>query len=382
MRPSLFRRHTKGPRPNIVLVLLDQFRNDARSVHPIFETLRRRGCLFSQTITYAPYTLASMHATFSGRYGRQTGVDAYTKSDRFDGKSCNTIPGYLQDLGYHTRGYTFSPILVPNVGWDSLRIVPESDEPGILDSHRAELEAAFAQSCPFFAYLHYGEIHHAVVRDVLRKFEPFDPEYFKNRERNRLRYLEGAAAAAEHLAALVDTLAGLDPEHRTLLIVMADHGGSVGEKPGEKAYGVFTYDYSIRIWLYLVCPALLPAGREYDVQVRTVDVFPTIIELLGAVPSKKHTPLAGRSLLPIVRGEERDHRIAFTETGGVEGPHPSPDYPNIKSVRDGRWKLIFNSTTNGFELYDLVTDPGETENQYSKRPEKARELWLRMSEFL
>ena len=35
---------------------------------------------------------------------------------------------------------------------------------------------------------------------------------------------------------------------------MADHGGGVGEKPGEKSYGVFTYDYSIKMWLYLVHP--------------------------------------------------------------------------------------------------------------------------------
>jgi arylsulfatase A-like enzyme len=87
-------------------------------------------------------------------------------------------------------------------------------------------------------------------------------------------------------------------------------------------------------------------------------------------------------MLPIVRGEDTSHRLAFTETGGVEGPNPSPDHANVKAVRDGRWKLIYNSTTNHFELYDLETDPSETKNLYAVEPEKARELWMKMADHL
>lgn len=379
---SLFRRKPAAPRPNIVFVLLDQFRNDQRSIHPVFADLASRGCLFSHTITYAPYTLGSMHATFTGLYGRLNGVDAYTKPDRFDRENVFTLPQYLQSAGYHTRGYTFSRILVPPTGWDSLRIVPEDEEPGILGSHQAELETAFAQSKPFFSYLHYGEIHHHVVRHVLRKYDAWAPEYFDNPERNLAQYQEYARAAGEHLAAVVGTLDRLDPERRAVLIVMADHGGGVGEKPGEKAYGVFTYDYSIRTWIYLAAPALLPAGPEFTTQIRTVDVLPTILDLLQIPPSKTHKPLSGRSLMPIIGGEESAHRLAFTETGGIEGPNPSPDHPNIKAVRDGRWKLIYNSSTNGFELYDLESDPAELRNVYATRPDKARELWMKLADHL
>lgn len=382
MALNLFKRKTTGTRPNIVYVLLDQFRNDQRSVHLVFEELGRRGCLFSHAITYAPYTLGSMHATFTGLYGRLNGVDAYTKPDRFDHENVMTLPQYLQGAGYHTRGYTFSRILVPPTGWDSLRIVPEDEEPGILASHRQELETAFGQNKPFFSYLHYGEIHHVVVKNVLRKYDAFSPEYFEHRDRNLEEYRQYAYAAGEHLAALIESLDRHDPERHTLLIVMADHGGGVGEKPGEKAYGVFTYDYSIRTWIYLAAPSLLPAGREFTTQVRTVDVLPTVLDLLDVAPSRKHRPLSGSSLLSIVRGDEHDHRLAFSETGGLEGPHPSPDQANVKAVRDGRWKLIHNSTTNGFELYDLVNDPAEVHNLYTQQPDKARELWIKMSDYL
>ena len=90
----------------------------------------------------------------------------------------------------------------------------------------------------------------------------------------------------------------------------------------------------------------------------------------------------GRSLLPIINGEENGDRLAFAETGGVEGPNPSPDEPNVKSIRDGRWKLIYNTATRHFELYNLERDPKETTNLYSIEREKAKELWLKLSEYL
>lgn len=377
-----FRRTPDAPRPNIVFVLLDQFRHDQRDVHPVFARLAARGTLFSHAITYAPYTLGSMHATFSGLYGRHSGVDAYTKSDQFDRANVFTLPQYLHRAGYHTRGYTFSKILVPHGGWDSLTIVPEDEEAGILASHLAELDAAFAQPKPFFTYLHYGEIHHVVVKNVLRKYDPWAREYFDNRERNLAQYQEYAKEAGRHLAALIEEIDRKDPSRETVIIVMADHGGGVGEKPGEKAYGVFTYDYSIRTWMYLAAPGMVPAGQEITTQVRTVDLLPTLLDLLKIEPSRRHKALSGASMLPIVRGEETGHRLAFTETGGVEGPNPSPDYANVKAVRDGRWKLIYNSTTNHFELYDLEADPGETNNLYALEPDKARELWMKMADHL
>ena len=121
---------------------------------------------------------------------------------------------------------------------------------------------------------------------------------------------------------------------------------------------------------------LVPHNAEHHVQVRTIDLLPTIIILVRLAPSKKHKQPFGRSLMPIVRGEESEDRVAFTETGGVEGPHPSMDHPNVKSLRIGGWKLIYNTTTNGFELYDLREDPAESRNLYATHPEKARELWL------
>jgi len=369
-------------RPNIVMILLDQFRNDARSIHEIFDELGARGVLFSQTITYAPYTLASLHAMFTGIYGRDNGVDAYTKSDNYKRKECYSLPEYLKDAGYYTRGYTFSKILIPDAGFDDLCIVPEEEEENILISHQKQLDICFSQQKPFFCYLHYGEIHHQIVKNVIRKYGNFDDEYFGKIDLNLARYYECARKAGDHTAKLIGTIDEYDPHGDTMIIVLTDHGAGVGEKPGEKAYGIFTYDYSICIWVYFVWPEALPAGKEYDSQIRTIDILPTIIDLLDIKPPKRRSRIVGRSLLRIIKGEESGHRGAYSETGGVEGPYPSPDKANIKCFRDGEWKLIFNTTINKFELYNLEADPFETHNLYFENQSKAQELFHKMAPYL
>lgn len=369
-------------RPNIVMIFLDQYRNDARAIHKIFEEMEKRGVLFSNTITYAPYTLASLHATFTGMYGRDNGVDAYTKSDQYKHKECYSLPEYLKDIGYYTRGYTFSRILLPDAGFDSLRVVSAEDEEDILTSHKKELDICYSQKNPFYCFLHYGEVHHQIVKEVIRKYDNFDDEYFGKIEYNMSKYLEHAYKAGEHAAELIRTIDDYDPDGHTMIIILTDHGSGVGEKPGEKAYGIYTYDYSICTWVYFILPKVLPAGKEFNVQIRTIDILPTIMDLLAIKPSKKHKAIVGKSLLPIINGEESEHRGAFSETGGVEGPYPSPDKSNIKCFRDGKWKLIFNTSINQYELYNLDEDPAESQNLYAENQEKAEELLIKMAPYL
>lgn len=371
-----------GNKPNIIMILLDQFRNDSRICHPIFEKLKKRGVLFSQVITYAPYTLGSLHATFSGMYGRYNGVDGYARSQQYDKNNCLSITEYLRAAGYHTRAYSFSPILFPHPGFDLVKIVCEDEEPNILESHSHELQECFGQKKPFFQYLHYGEIHHSVVKNVIKRFDDFDQEYFGKLELNREKYNQYAYQAGVYLDRLIRRIEELDPEYNSLIIVTTDHGGGIGEKPGEKAYGIFTYDYTLRVWLYLISPKLFPANKEFTCQVRTIDIMPTIMDILNIERSKKHKPILGKSLLPIVRGEEASDRIAFSETGGVDGPYPSPDKANVKCIRDGKWKLIYNTTTSKMELYNLISDPNETENLYNSCPDKRQDLWLKLTDYL
>lgn len=371
-------------KPNIILILLDQFRNDALGSHDIFRKLKEKGVFFSETITYAPYTLASCHATFTGLYGRDNGVDAYTKSNHYDQKRCFSIAQYLESVGYCTRAYTFSPILFPHAGFSTVTVIHEDDEPDILVSHKRELDSCQNQSKPFFSFLHYGEIHHEVVKNVIKKFSNDDDRYFSNLDDNKTKYREYAFQAGNYLESLYSYISSMESFDNTIVIIMTDHGASNGEKVGEKAYGTFTYDYSIKVWHYWIWPKVIQGGLEIASQVRTIDILPTLMELLDIKPKRSKKTITGSSLLPLIRGNKHDYvdRLAFCETGGVDGAYPSPNAPNIRCVRDGEWKLIQNTTTNQFELYNLFMDPEEKDNLYSIEQSIAEQLWKRMIEFI
>jgi len=79
--------------------------------------------------------------------------------------------------------------------------------------------------------------------------------------------------------------------------------------------------------------------------------------------------------MPLISDEEKEGRIAFSETGGLFGPYPSPKKPNVKAIRTQNWKLIYNLTPNTKELYNLVDDPFEINNLAGKGFQEEKKLW-------
>ena len=166
---------------------------------------------------------------------------------------------------------------------------------------------------------------------------------------------------------------------------MADHGMGTGEKIGERAYGVFTYDYSLRTFAYFIQPKIFPNGKELSGLTRTIDIMPTILDALEIPIDKSCLTMQGESLLNSINqlttvsqsttGEDSEFtKIAFSETGGLNGPWPSPNSPNVECVRTEKWKLIHNLTPDTWELYNVKDDPEEIKNLVYKYPIVVKKL--------
>jgi tetratricopeptide (TPR) repeat protein len=138
-----------------------------------------------------------------------------------------------------------------------------------------------------------------------------------------------------------------------LIIVVADHGEGLGEH-GEDTHGVFLYDSTTHVPLIVKLPNEQEAGKVVDEQARTIDILPTILELLG-IPAP--ASLDGTSLKSTFLGAEAPSRTVLGET----------DYPlrfgwaPLRSVRKDGFKFIEAPRP---ELYDLRSDPGEIRNGY------------------
>jgi arylsulfatase A-like enzyme len=160
-------------------------------------------------------------------------------------------------------------------------------------------------------------------------------------------------------------------------LITSDHGVSVGEKFGERAYGAFCYDYTIKTFAYYISSDFGP--KEIQEQIRHVDFMPTILDQLNIELDRNFKPLDGVSLIPLINAKPFDEKIAYTETANPLDASAPPKEPNTKSVRTSKWKLIYNEYNNTKELYNLEKDPAETNNLINTGLEIEEFLW---NEFL
>lgn len=98
------------------------------------------------------------------------------------------------------------------------------------------------------------------------------------------------------------------------------------------------------------------------------DIMATCLDLAGVVypetfQGREITPLAGQSLVPVIKGGERK-------------PHDQIFWEHIGSsaLRKGDWKIVRLNNKEAWELYDLSTDRTETRNLAKTYPEKVKEL--------
>ena len=104
---------------NIIFLLIDGVRQDSIVESKELSNISKDGIYFSNMITHAPYTLASMAAIFSGMYGGRNGIDAYNKMFKYK-ENCKFLAEYLQEAGYVTIGDTMRLSLCPKMGFDTL----------------------------------------------------------------------------------------------------------------------------------------------------------------------------------------------------------------------------------------------------------------------
>jgi arylsulfatase A-like enzyme len=182
---------------------------------------------------------------------------------------------------------------------------------------------------------------------------------------------------------LGELLAVVDPEH-TLVVIVSDHGETLGERAHVLDHGGQVFDEQIRIPLVMRGPGLAP--RRVESPVETVDLLPTLLELLD-VPAPPQLAVEGRSLVPLLRGAAEAGRPVFSSSRAIAARHRDRGYrfrpgAQIHSVRGRDWKLVVYPTlgSDTLELYDLGADPGERDPRDGAGSDAARlallEAWL------
>jgi arylsulfatase A-like enzyme len=361
---------------NVIMITLDGARIDVMKELPNFQNTMSQGITFPTTITYAPFTIGAMHALCSGTYGYHNGVNCYYASPNFKKNKFETIASYLQSQGYSTEANVLNLICVPSKGFDIFK-EHDPDNDDLVPIHTKLLENAKENKDKgknFFTHLHYSKIQNSIKINVSRKVNNFTQEYFDNQPQNLEKYKTYAQTADEYLKEMMDKISELELDD-SLIIIHSDHGMGTGEKFGEKAYGVYCYDYTLKAFTVFIHKDNIQT-RQVQKQVRTIDILPTIIDHLQIPINKDAASLDGRSLTPYFEGKEMEPIEAYAESGNpFPDPKVPPKKPNVKAVRTNQYKMIRHLWDNNREeLFNLEQDPEEKNNIIKENEEAAKEM--------
>ena len=348
---------------NVILICIDGGRVDRAKKSKIFQNLKSKGVFLPKTITYAPYTNSAVHALVSGSYGNRNGCFSYWHSIKFKKYQFKTLARYLQENNFYTYADVHSELVLPKSGFDEYHVFDESNV-NLIERHENILDELNKKNKNFFVYLHFSNIHTGIRDSVLKVYDNFSKDYFENKKRNDERYDKLFYEAEDYLESISKQITKLGLWDNSIIVIFSDHGISVGEKFGERAYGAFCYDYTIKTFSYYISD--IARDKEINMQIRHIDILPTILEQLKIKMDSDFEPIDGVSLLPLFTGKPFTERIAYTETANPLHEKAPPKEPNTKSVRTSEWKLIVNEYNNSMELYNLDNDPQELENLIGK----------------
>lgn len=386
-----------APVRGVVLVVLDTLRADRlgcygyarRPTSPRLDRLAQESVLFESAISHAPWTIASFTSILSG----------FPDTRAFDGELRRSLVEELSAAGVRTAAFTEGGYVTASFGFD--RGFAEFHEEHYLFGGTIERTVDEALAWlgkpgeePFFLLVHSYEAHMPYLRTTwaageapARFGETFTEEAHEavttgalvltpgELERLEALYDGGVQACDREVGRLLDGLARLGLRNETVVIVTSDHG----EELAEGRFPCFAGDHGHGLSEELVHVPLLVAdprrvARRVAAQVRSMDILPTVLELLDVAAPED---IEGRSLVPLLDGRaESAERLA---RGG--SPEEGPDrvfvrlagHKLVQRLEEPEPDTPFEHVPE-FELFDLDSDPGERHDLARERPELVQRL--------
>jgi arylsulfatase A-like enzyme len=423
---------------NLVFVSFDALQarhvgalGNPRNVTPTIDSVAEQGYCFNNVYSVASWTVPASMTWFTGVYPsehRMTNKFAlYTSTVQ---KPANlkelapnlvTLAEVLKRAGYSTGGFTGNAGVSGGFGYQQ-GFDTYYFEPGKFGGFDQSIPKAIEwltanKQKKFFLFLHgydchgqhtpaHGFDYRYVDADYDRRYTGSELEQETLREEGlesgqltlrdsdvrfwRAVYDEKINRADTRFREFLAEFDKLGLSEKTLFVLTSDHGTELYEHR-RLDHGFTLYDEQLHVPLIIKLPGHpLPghnAGRKIADRVSSIDLMPTILDLLDVVPADISPPdtdkaginsagidmrdvkkqLRGTSLVPAMQGEPA-RRNCFSETDYRE-------YTFKRSIiRPDGWKLIVTLETKSRELYDLNTDPGETSDLAASDPKLADDL--------
>jgi arylsulfatase A-like enzyme len=371
-------------RPSVIVICVDTLRADHlasygrhRPITPRIDALLARGVVMEKARTPIPLTTPAVASVLTSLYphrhgSTRNGVPVYP--------GLTTLPGLLAGQGYQTAAVVSNWTLrdhLSHLGAAFQSYFEAYDRKRWRGLFKSEGSAQLVNSTvfrwvdgprdprrPFFLWVHY--------------IEPHAPYRFHGEYAGQVGIPDGAPADAAgryatevayvdaRLGELLDGLEARDLLGGNLVVLLADHGESLGEHSAW-GHGQVCYEECLRVPLGFVYPGAIPSGRRVRAQVTLLDIAPTILGLLGLDPPSS---MEGRNLSDVCAGRRELEEVPcyfqaqrgavlrrkHVDQGRVSGP-----LEISRIFGESKTTVRYHSAGQVYR-YNLGADPGEWRN--------------------
>ncbi len=346
-------------KPPIILISIDTLRSDRLPAYgyaavdtPNIDRFRNDSILFERIYSPYPLTLPSHASILTGLQPPEHGVRD-NSGYRLDTSDLAYLPKILKQRDYATGAAISTYVLRATTGlgegfdfyedgvkFRSQAILGEVQRSGIdtFESARSWLRSVATK--PFFFFFHIYEPH-----TPHNPPEPFASRYSSP--------YDGEVALADTVVGtLFDEIEKLGIYDDALIILTSDHGEGLNDHD-DYEHGLLLYREALQVPLIIKLPGNNRAGSTISSPGQLIDIFPTVLDLIGADVS---TSLPGRSL---VREGSEASEVSSSIYAETYFPTLHFGWSDLRSLIDYPYHYIEGPDP---ELYNLETDPLEQDN--------------------
>ena len=382
---------------NLLFILIDTLRADRlsaygyeRNTSPTLDALAADGIRFAENLSQSSWTKCSMASMWTSLYPVRTGV---TRSQQALPEAARMPAEVLREAGFRTYAIWRNGWIAPSFGFSQgfdvyhsprARPIPatvrrEKPTVGVTgtdqDIARSALEFLRTHGDErWFLYLHLMDVHQYVYDRETALFGTTYSDIYDN----SIRWVDRVVSA---VSAEIDAR---QLREKTVIVVAADHGEAFGEH-GREGHARDVYgEVTTTPWI-LSLPFRLEPGIVVEAPTENVDLWPTLLDLLGLPPLED---VDGRSQVPAILAAARGEapvdgdgaRFAHIDQTWGRG-NRQPPRPMV-SVTEGPYRLLRRSPEGESELYDRSSDPREQRDVGDREPEVRERLAALAAEYL
>ena len=365
---------------NVVFIMIDTLRADRlgaygyeRPTSQAMDTLASRGVLFKNALTQSSWTKSSMASLWTGTHPANNGILRYDHVVPDEA----VLPAELfEQAGYRTAGIWRNGWVAPNFGFGqgfrfylnpkpgSERQRLQSRKPGgrALKGTDEDLVVSAVEFLDnfgrekFFLYLHFMDLHQYVYDEAAARFGTSYSDVYD-------QAIHWTDRLIGHILSRIDEIGELA---NTVVLIASDHGEAFLEH-GFEGHARDLHSEVVNVPMIIALPFLLDPGIVVEERVSNIDIWPTLLDLVGLPPLVNAD---GRSLVPLILSaagvgpaDDSFRRPVIAHLDRRWGS-PKESQPLV-SVTDGDLRLMWwVKGPRRTQLFNLAEDPAELKNLF------------------